>query len=117
MELIELIEALANGDMLTARQWVADAVREGFEWSRVPRPQALPESTMAVAAGITELLAARAGQAAPAWTAEVNAASEPVYLVRAARHLPRLRRLCEEEGPEPLRRRRILAPPEFLTAA
>jgi hypothetical protein len=116
MELIELVAALADGDMLTARQWVADAAREGFEWSHVPRPQGLPEPSMAIAAGITELLAARAGQAAPAWTADVRAVVEPVYLVRAARDYPRLRRLCEEEGPEPLRRRRILAPPEFLTA-
>lgn len=31
--------------------------------------------------------------------------------------MPRLRRSCEAEGPEPLRVRRIYAPPEFLTAA
>jgi hypothetical protein len=37
--------------------------------------------------------------------------------VAAAETLPRLRRLCEEEGPEPLRRRGLLAPPDFLTAA
>jgi hypothetical protein len=85
MELIELVTALADGDMLTARQWVADAAREGFEWDRVPRPQELPEAWMAIAAGIAELLAARAGQAAPSWTADVRAASEPVFLVRAAR--------------------------------
>lgn len=115
MELLELVVALVDGDMLTARQWVADSVREGFEWTRVPRPQELPDPAMAIAAGITELLAARAGQAAPSWTTNVGAASEPVFLVRAARDYPRLRRLCEEEGPEQLRSRRILAPPEFLT--
>ncbi|MEE8583936.1 MAG: hypothetical protein V3T83_03695 [Acidobacteriota bacterium] len=42
---------------------------------------------------------------------------EPVYLVRAALSMPRLRRLCRQEGPEPLRWRGILAPPEFLTMA
>jgi hypothetical protein len=31
--------------------------------------------------------------------------------------MPRLRRLCESEGPEPLRRRGLFAPPEFLTHA
>ena len=35
----------------------------------------------------------------------------------AAETMPRLRRACETEGPEPLRRRRLLAPPEFLTSA
>jgi len=33
------------------------------------------------------------------------------------KRMPRLRRLCEEEGPAPLRERGILAPPEFLTWA
>jgi hypothetical protein len=43
--------------------------------------------------------------------------AEAVFLVRAAESMPRLRRLCEEQSPEPLRRRRLLAPPDFLTAA
>ena len=43
--------------------------------------------------------------------------AEPVYLVRAAETMPRLRRSCETEGPEPLRARQVYAPPEFLTAA
>jgi len=37
--------------------------------------------------------------------------------VRAALTMPRLRRLCEVEGPEPLRRRAVMAPPDFLTIA
>jgi len=117
MEIDELLRALIDGDMLSARQWVADAARAGFDWSTVPAPTMRPAAEMAIAAGITELLASRAGQLPPTWTRDVLAAPEPVYLVRAARHFPRLRRLCEEEGPEPLRRRRVLAPPEFLTAA
>jgi len=34
---------------------------------------------------------------------------------RAAKAMPRLRRLFEQDGPEPLRRRGILAPPALLT--
>jgi hypothetical protein len=41
----------------------------------------------------------------------------PLALAAGVVELPRLRRLCEEEGPEPLRRRGFLAPPEFLTFA
>ena len=40
-----------------------------------------------------------------------------LFLVRAASSMPRLRSLCEREGPEPLRRRGLLAPPEFLSIA
>ena len=71
----------------------------------------------AVAAGVVELLSGRAGEPPPAWTADVQAAPRTVVLVRAADSMPRLRRVCEEEGPEPLRRRGILAPPDFLTFA
>ncbi len=117
VELLDLVRALLQGDALTARQWVADAYRAGVDWSGVPRPVGLMEAEMAVAAGIVELLAQRANQPAPAWAANVPPALEPVFLVRAAMTLPRLRRLCEEEGPEPLRKRKILAPPDFLTAA
>lgn len=85
-------------------------------WSDVQRPDLGPVE-LAVAAGIVELLASRGGQTPPAWTASVPAAPDSVYLVRSAAVLPRLRRLCETEAPEPLRKRRIFAPPEFLKAA
>ncbi len=117
MRVEDLVRSLLAYDTLAARQWVADAGRMGLRWPELPRPVDLDTIGMAVAAGVVETLAARRGQAAPAWTADVQALSEPFLLVRAAATMPRLRHLCETEGPEPLRRRRLLAPPEFLTAA
>lgn len=117
MDLRELVRALLAFDALTARQWVADSIRQGVDWASMPEPTDLDGVALGIAAGVAELLAARAGQAPPPWTGNVHAASTPVYLVKAARTMPRLRRLCEEEGPEPLRRRGILAPPEFLIVA
>lgn len=117
MDILDLVKALLSYDALTARQWLADAERSGFAWSRVPPPSGLDATASALAAGVTELLASRAGQAPPAWTARVPAAPERIFLVRAAATMPRLRDLCEREGPEPLRRRGLLAPPEFLTLA
>lgn len=117
VELVDLVRALLRPDPIAARQWVADAARERFRWSEVPFPGELIGDELAVAAGIVELLAQRAGEAPPPWTARVPAARQPVLLVHAAASMPRLRKLCEEQGPEPLRRRRILAPPDFLTAA
>ena len=99
------------------RQWTADATREAVIWTDVPRPAGWSAMELAVAAGIVELFASRAHQAPPSWTAAVGAAPEPMYLVRAAETMPRLRRSCETEGPEPLRVQRLYAPPEFLTAA
>jgi hypothetical protein len=53
----------------------------------------------------------------PAWTQQVPPLAVPFLLVKAFATLPRLRQACEEEGPEPLRRRGLLAPPDFLRTA
>ena len=117
MDLRDLVEALLARDPMRARQWADDAAHEGMIWTDVPRPVGWSALEGAVAAGVAELFASRAHQAPPLWTAGVGRAPEPVYLVRAAERMPRLRQSCETEGPEPLRVRRIYAPPEFLTAA
>ena len=117
MDLRDLVVSLLGREALAARQWIADASRHGFEWDRVPEPEGLDPLALAVAAGVVEMMAERLAVAPPAWTAGVPAAPQRLYLVRAAEVMPRLRRLCEEEGPEPLRRRGLLAPPDYLTAA
>jgi len=117
VDLRDLVAALLRRDALSARQWVADATREGFDWSHVTEPHGLDMTGRAVAAAVVEMMAERSGSRPAAWTSAVPAAPERLFLVQAAEALPRLRRLCEEEGPEPLRRRGLLAPPGFLTAA
>ena len=117
VDLLDLVKALLSYDTLAARQWLADAERSGFTWSEVPPPRGTGPTESSLAAGVTELLAARAGQAPPSWTAKVPAIPGRIFLVRAAATMPRLRILCEQEGPEPLRRRGFFAPPEFLTVA
>ena len=117
MDLSDLVQALLRRDALAARQWVADAGRRSIVWADVPRPVGWTALELAVAAGVVELLASRADQMPPPWTVTVSQAPTPVYLVHAAETMPRLRRLCETEGPEPLRSRHVFAPPEFLTIA
>lgn len=117
MDLRDLVDALVSREALRARQWVADAARAGFDWTRVAEPRGLDPLGLAVAAAMVEMMAGRQGKRPASWTSAVPAAPHRLFLVRAAESLPRLRRLCEEEGPEPLRRRGLLAPPDFLTAA
>ena len=117
MDIRDLVGALLAFDTLTARQWVADALRAGLRWSLVSRPRHLSRRELVVAAAVVELLAERTGQEPPRWTEKVAVAHEQIWLVRAAQSMPRLRRLCEEEGPLPLRRRGIFAPPDFLSVA
>jgi hypothetical protein len=117
VDLRDLVHALVSREALRARQWVADAERAGFDWTRVAEPRGLDPLGLAVAASVVEMMAERRGRQPPLWTSAVPAAPQRLFLVRAAESLPRLRRLCEQEGPEPLRRRGLLAPPDFLTAA
>ena len=117
MDLRDLVLSLISMDALAARQWVADAESASLQWSDISAPEGFDQTAMAIAAGIVEMLAQRAGQLPPKWTASVPPAPRHFFLVRAANEMPRLRRLCEENGPEPLRRRKIFAPPDFLTAA
>ena len=117
MDLVDLVRLLCRKDALGARTWMEASRRAGFDWALVPQPSGMDPLGMAVAAGVTEMLALRAGKTPPAWTAGIPGVDGPVFLVRAAEVMPRLRRLCESHGPEPLRSRGILAPPEFLTAA
>lgn len=117
MELRDLVTLLLTHQTLAARQWVADAERTNLQYQSLPKPTGLDATEIAVAAGVVELLARRAGESPPTWTSAIGQAPTLILLVRAAATLPRLRHLCETEGPEPLRRRGILAPPDFLTVA
>ncbi len=117
MNIRDLVRALLAFDALAARDWVAEATRARLRWAELPLPAGLSQDELALAAGVVELLAARARQTPPAWTGSVGASSRAIYLVRAALSMPRLKALCESEGPESLRRRGFFAPPEFLTVA
>jgi len=117
VDLRDLVHAVLAYEALAAREWVAEAASSGLRWSEIPVPAGLDATELAVAAGLAEMLAQRAGVAVPAWVHSIERAPREVFLVRAADTMPRLRRMCREEGPEPLRSRGIFAPPDYLTAA
>jgi len=117
MELPELVRAVLAGDLIAARQWVADAYRGGLEWERLDRPSGLNEREMSVAAGIAELLAARRGATPPPWTLAVGSLSEPIVLDPGLENMPRSFTHAKSDGPEPLRKRNLLALPDFLNVA
>lgn len=113
----ELVHALLAGDLLTARQCVADAESMNMQWNRLEQPQDLTEQEMSVAAAMIELLASRAGAAPPSWTATVGAVSELLILDPGLEEMPRSFARARTAGPEPLRRRNMVASPDFLDVA
>jgi hypothetical protein len=114
MELRDLVRAILSGDLLAARQWVADARRARIRWEHVVRPSGLDDREMTVAAGIVELLAARSGTVAPPWTLAIGAQREPLFLDPGLQDMPRTLARAMTDGPEPLRRRNLFASPDFL---
>ena len=113
----DVVRAAMAGDDLVVRQWVADCLRDRTDWTHLKEPVGLSHDELAVAAGLVELMARRTTQTAPLWASAVGAAHAPIYLTPLAKVMPRTRLMCEREGPEPLRRRGILAPPDYLTIA
>ena len=111
------MRALLSGDLLTARQCVADAKRTRVKWSELEQPSGLNDREMSVAAGIVELLAFRAGVTAPTWTNAVGAVGELLILDPGLERMPRSFAQARTAGPEPLRRRNIVALPDFLDVA
>jgi hypothetical protein len=116
-DLRELVHAILAGDLLSARQWVADAQRAKVEWTQVPAPNGLSEREMTVAAGVAELLAARAGAGPPTWTAAIGAQKEPLVLDPGLEKMPRSYAQAKSSAPEPLRKRNLIALPDFLNVA
>lgn len=102
---------------MLARSLVQDWMSTGPDLSNEPFPSTSDIRVRTVAAGLVELFAERFGQRPPHWTADVGPLPEPLHLLRAAATMSRLRRLCEEQSPYPLKKRGLFAPPEFLSFA
>jgi hypothetical protein len=117
MDVPELVRALLAGDLLTARQAVADAQRAHVQWEGLEQPRGLTEREMCVAAGIVELLAFRSGGPPPPWTQTIGAMRDLLVLDPGLEQMPRSFAHAQSAGPEPLRRRNLVALPDFLNVA
>ncbi len=113
----QLAEAALSGESLRLRSLTQDFLREHPSLSDYPKPETNDSRLLAAAASLVELLALRLRQTPPPWTEDVGALPEPIYLLKAAARMKRLRALCETEAPEPLRKRGFYAPPNFLEFA
>ena len=117
MDIRDLVHALMEGDLLAARQYVADVRRTLVDWEIIDQPVGMTERELSVAAGMVELLALRAGRKAPAWTKSIGALREPLVLDPGLEQMPRSFARAKAAGPEPLRRRNLIALPDFLDVA
>ena len=117
MNLADIAEAILDGEALLARSHVQDWLSSRPDLAKEPLPETADVRVLALSAALVELFAERLGQQTPEWTKQVLPLHEPVYLLRSAARMPRLRRLFEEQSPPPLRRRNLFAPADYMTFA
>jgi hypothetical protein len=117
MDVRELVRSILDGDLLTAREWVSEARRSRLPWMELQEPSGLSEQEMSVAAAVVELLSARSGAEPPPWTANVGAVRNPFVLDPGLEKMPRSFAHAKSDGPEPLRKRNLVALPDFLDVA
>ncbi len=116
VQLEELARAALVGQSLLLRSLAQEWLRETAELRSVPMSVVSEEEVLAAAAGLAELFAFRRGEPPPPWTASVGPAARDTFLLKEAQTMKRLRTLCLEQSPLPLRRRRFYAPPNYLEA-
>lgn len=114
MDLLDLVHAVLSGDLLVARQWVADARRMQVQWNECGCPSGLDSREMIVAAALVELLADRAGVDAPSWVASVGTNIEPLFLDPGIQSMPRSLARAKMDAPEAFKKRNVYALPDFL---
>jgi hypothetical protein len=99
---------------LEARSLMQDYLRLGAPLWSERAPDSDDPKICAVTAAIAELIATRTMQQAPAWVNQIGRLPTPVHLVEAAAKSPKMRARIEQESPEPLRKRNVFAPPDYL---
>jgi hypothetical protein len=110
----ELAEALLARDDFRLRVLTQGWLRQAPSFRAVAAPDTDDPRIRVAAAALLELLAERARQQPPSWTAGVGPLPEPFFAVAWADRPGFTRDLCLNESPEPLRRHNIFAPPNFL---
>lgn len=118
MEIVEqIVEAALAQEALQLRSLIQQFLRNNPRFEALPPFHSKDPVKFALAAAIIELLAEQAKQAPPSWTVEAGALSEPMFLLKSAAKMKRLRQLCVEESPLPLKKRGFYAPPNYLSFA
>jgi len=113
----QIAASVLSDDALTLRALVQTFLRSQPVLAELARPETDSPVVLAIAAALVELFSLRTQQPAPGWTRQVGPLEQPIYLLKSAAHMRRLRDLCRDAAPEPLRRRGLYAPPDYLAMA
>jgi len=113
----ELAIAALNYDSLQLSALTQALFRDKHQLKQYPKPETNDQRILSVSAGLLELFAQQWHQEPPSWTADIGSMPEPFFLLKYAKVMKSLRLLCENESPEPLKKRKLYATPNFLEFA
>ena len=118
MEMIEqIVNAALAQESLQLRGLIQQFLHTNPNFGELPMFATNNPIKFALAASIVELLAQQSGQEPPSWASRAPALVEPMFLLKSAVKMKRLRQLCIEESPLPLKKRVFYAPPNYLSFA
>ncbi|MCP5100726.1 MAG: hypothetical protein GY943_34690 [Chloroflexi bacterium] len=118
MEIVEqIVQAALAQEALLLRSLVQQFLRSNPRFEELPVFNMEDPIKFALAAAIIELLAEQTKQIPPSWTVDAGSLPEPMFLLKSAAKMKRLRQLCVEESPLPLKKRGFYAPPNYLSFA
>jgi hypothetical protein len=113
-----IAKAILTHDNLYVSAYTQEWLRYNLPFAELPKPETNDPNVLIVAAGVVELLATRANQTPPTWVHTVGSLDEPFFVMRVRPGQDSYtRQLCLNEAPEPLKRRNIFSPPNYLTFA
>ena len=117
VQIEQIAQAALQRESLLLRSLVQEFLRHQPILAEISLPKTETQEVIAMSAALLELLALRTDQQPPTWTANIGPVAEPIYLLKAAAQMRRLKQLCFHESPEPLRKRKFYAPPDYLAFA
>jgi len=116
MEMIDqIVNAALAQESLQLRSLIQQFLRTNPNFRDLPPPITDEPIKFALAAAIVELLAQQTNQKPPSWTADAPLLTEPIFLLKSVVKMNRLRQLCIDESPLPLKSRGFYAPPNYLS--
>ena len=114
MKIEDLATVVLEYDSLLARVLVQEYYDPKLALAGISKPATEDRDVLVTSAALLEMLSLRRGQNPPAWTSDIGSLLHSRYLLKSAASMQRLRRMCETEAPEPLRKRGLVAPANFL---
>lgn len=113
----DIAEAMLARDDMRLRLLTQAWLRDTSAITSALRPDTHDPRVLTAAAALLELFALRAQQHPPSWSQFVGPLPEPFFVMAWAERPGFTRDLCLAESPEPLKRRNIFSPPNFLEMA